>query len=163
MINDFRGQYRWLSNYHLAPVMYEGVLYPSSEHAYQAAKSLDPEIRLQFTGTYFTCNEARKFGQTVPLRDGWDQMKYQVMQTILMDKFTRHADLKELLLATGQEHLEEGNNHGDRFFGTCPRLDSCGVGESPTGQNNLGKILMWIRAQLRTDPFYLGYLARTNQ
>jgi len=40
------------------------------------------------------------------------------------------------LLATGTEELIEGNKHNDTFWGVC-----AGVGE-----NNLGKLLMRVRA-----------------
>ena len=39
MINDFRGEYRWLSNFHLVDVEWQGHIFPSTEHAYQAAKT----------------------------------------------------------------------------------------------------------------------------
>ena len=37
-INDFRGPYRWLSNFHEVEVLLDGETYASTEHAYQAAK-----------------------------------------------------------------------------------------------------------------------------
>ncbi|MCK5616237.1 NADAR family protein, partial [Candidatus Pacearchaeota archaeon] len=44
----FKGEHFYLSNFYKAPTMYDGVQYPTSENAYQAAKSLDPEVRKQF-------------------------------------------------------------------------------------------------------------------
>jgi len=61
------------------------------------------------------------------------------METLLRDKFTRHADLRILLLDTGDRELVEGNTWDDRFWGVCE-----GVGE-----NHLGRLLMKIRAELR--------------
>lgn len=46
MISEFKGESRFLSNFFAVPIMYEGVEYPSVEHAFQAAKSLDPEERI---------------------------------------------------------------------------------------------------------------------
>src|SRR5579864_2083948 len=37
-VKGFFGDFRWLSNFHDCPVYFEGLLYPSSENAYQAAK-----------------------------------------------------------------------------------------------------------------------------
>jgi predicted NAD-dependent protein-ADP-ribosyltransferase YbiA (DUF1768 family) len=39
-IEHFTKENRWLSNYHLIDIEYEGVIYPSTEHAFQAAKQL---------------------------------------------------------------------------------------------------------------------------
>ena len=57
------------------------------------------------------------------------------MKTILLDKFTRNLDLKEMLLETKGKYLEETNWWGDKFWGVC----------NNTGQNQLGQLLMAIR------------------
>lgn len=49
-VKGFFGDYRFLSNFHMAPVWYESILYPSTEHAYQAAKTLDESVRMEFLG-----------------------------------------------------------------------------------------------------------------
>ena len=169
-ITDFRSAYRWLSNFHLAEVHFEGHAYPSSEHAYQAAKADDGTSRLfpvptllgtekrtktrawfrdpQPTGekdsegnTIFrvlTCGQAKRLGSQIPLRHDWEQVKLDVMETILRDKFTRHSGLRVQLLDTGDRELVEQNTWGDRFWGVC------GVGE-----NHLGRLLVKIRTGLR--------------
>lgn len=63
------------------------------------------------------------------------------MYEICKAKFTQNGDLKEKLLATGNDILEEGNTWGDRVWGTVN-----GVGE-----NRLGKILMRVREELRNE------------
>ena len=63
------------------------------------------------------------------------------MYEICKAKFTQNEDLKEKLLATGNDILEEGNTWGDRVCGTVN-----GVGE-----NRLGKILMRVREELRNE------------
>lgn len=133
-ITDFRGPYRWLSNFEACPVEYEGIIYPTNEHAYQAAKSEDPEVRKTIAALP-TPGKARRAGQKVVLRPGWDDMKIQVMFDINLKKFRNPVYMEKLLL-TGDVHLEEGNTHGDRFWGT--------VGGE--GRNELGKVLMRIRA-----------------
>lgn len=74
-------------------------------------------------------------GKAVPLRDDWDEIKVSIMQTLVYLKFVKNKELRDLLLATEPEHLEEGNTWGDTFWGVCK-------GE---GKNLLGRILMDIR------------------
>ncbi len=45
-ITSFSGKYRWLSNFFPVSICYDGITYPSVEHAFQAAKSLDPQSRV---------------------------------------------------------------------------------------------------------------------
>src|SRR5690348_9381030 len=44
-IAEFQGEYRFLSNFWPAEVAYEGITYPTAEHAYQAAKTMDVNER----------------------------------------------------------------------------------------------------------------------
>ncbi len=46
-ITSFRGAYSFLSNFYWASVYYEGIMYPTSEHAFQAAKTLEKALRLR--------------------------------------------------------------------------------------------------------------------
>lgn len=152
-IADFRGPHRWLSNFYLADVVFEGHRYPSTEHAFQAAKTLDIQQRIPFmTGVQavelgsecfqlMTCAEAKRAGRKLPLRPDWEKVQLDVMWACLADKFTRHAALTEKLLATGNEELIEGNTWGDTYWGVCG-----GVGE-----NHLGKLLMELRKALRQN------------
>lgn len=135
-ITRFDGQYRWLSNFWPAEVEFEGVLYPSSEHAYQAAKTLDLEERQLFLGAV-TAGQAKRLGRRITIRKDWEAVKLEVMAAILYDKFTRHPELKQKLLDTGGAELIEGNSWGDRFWGV-----------DGSGQNQLGKVLMALREAL---------------
>lgn len=49
MINSFMGKYRFLSNFWPCKVIFNGLEYPSTEHAYQAAKTLNPEERYEIS------------------------------------------------------------------------------------------------------------------
>lgn len=143
-IRGFFSNYRFLSNFHVAPVYFEGILYPSTEHAYQAAKSLDPNVRIEFLT--LTCNEAKNKGQAIEIREDWEVVKYEVMFAVVFDKFTRHPELKQKLILTGEKYLEETNHWGDTFWGCCNEI----------GQNNLGKILMCVRKIIKSNPAYTG-------
>jgi ribA/ribD-fused uncharacterized protein len=141
-IDSFQGEYRFLSNFYPAETVFEGITYPTSEHAYQAAKSLDPAER-QKIAALPTPAEAKRAGRALPkLRDDWEQAKFDVMERCVRDKFTRHADLRDKLLATGDAELIEGNTWGDRIWGVY----------EGQGENHLGRILMKVRAELRANP-----------
>ncbi len=86
VIDSFSGQYRFLSNFWLAPVTYEGITYPSSEHAYQAAKSLNKDIREAFSEIN-SPGEIKRLGQTITIRPDWEEVKINVMRDIVTAKF----------------------------------------------------------------------------
>ena len=136
-INSFRGEYSFLSNFYEAPVEYEGLTYRSSEAAYQAQKCADPKECEAFTTMHPA--EAKKAGRTVTLRKDWEDVKISVMTGIIRAKFEQNPDLAERLIATKDIYLEEGNNWGDRVWGTV----------NGEGANNLGLILMDTRKFLR--------------
>ncbi len=135
-IKGFFVDFRWLSNFHLCPVSYEGQLFPSSEHAYQAAKII-PESRQYLINV--SSGQVKKEWKKYTLLDkdvfSWDNRKLGVMKIILMDKFTRNDELRYKLLDTEDKYLEETNWWGDKFWGVCEN----------EGENNLGKLLMEIR------------------
>ena len=77
-IESFAGEYRFLSNFYPCSVELDGETYPSVEHAYQAAKTLDMEERtvLRTTGP---ANIVKKLGKRVTMRPNWDQIKVSIM------------------------------------------------------------------------------------
>ena len=138
-IDSFSDEFHFLSNFHKAPIMYKGIAYPTSEHAYQAAKCLSDNSRLNIS-IMKTPGETKKYGRTVSLRPDWQEVKVGIMEEIVLAKFWQNPGLRMKLLLTEDIFLEEGNTWGDTFWGTCG-----GVGE-----NHLGKILMKVRERLNT-------------
>lgn len=139
-IDSFKGKYSFLSNFAPAVFRYEGVQFVSVEAAFQAAKTHDVELRRRIA--QYTPKEAKKFGRKIPLRSDWSEVRVPIMKELLRLKF--NSDLfghRQALLDTADAYLEEGNTHHDTFWGTCN-----GVGE-----NQLGKLLMEIREEIRND------------
>ena len=136
-VKGFFNEYRFLSNYELGNVLYEGIIYPSSENAYQAAKSIDPKIGERFinVGT----NDAKKMAKSITVREDWDEIKYDVMYNIVLDKFTRNSELGDKLIETSDKYLEETNHWKDTTWGVCDGV----------GKNWLGKILMDVRNTIK--------------
>lgn len=163
MIHEFRGEHLFLSN--MQPLRFpiltiQGTYAYSSEHAYQAAKFTDPVIhRLVAHVTALERQKGERLdgissknlahelidGDESLKNPGWgDQMKLAVMEEAVRRKFIANPDLLDMLLATGDEELVEGNTWGDRFWGVDP------VG-SEDGENHLGQVLMQVRGVLRKD------------
>lgn len=140
-IKGFFGEYRWLSNFHVCPVMWNEFMFESSEAAYQAAKSLNPEVWAEFTK--IEPKDAKSAGRKIEIREDWDEVKLKFMYDINLDKYWRNPELGEKLLATGDKYLEETNWWNDTFWGVC----------KGKGENHLGKTLMLIRKKLREDPW----------
>lgn len=137
-IDSFQGDYRFLSNFYPAWVIVTGIQYPTSEHAYQASKTLNLEQRVLISQLP-SPGQAKRAGQALDLRPDWESIKLDRMQDIVELKFLYHPDLMAKLMDTGDAVLVEGNTWGDTFWG---QVD--GVGE-----NHLGRILMTIRSDFR--------------
>ena len=144
-IKGFTGKYRYLSNYYLCEFYYHGACWPSSEHAYQAAKFTNPETRYKIYMVK-TPNAAKKLGGTIkPIREDWEHIKIRIMYEIVLEKFKQNKKLKELLLDTGDAYLEETNTWNDLFWGKDP------FGH---GENHLGQCLMKVRSELARNTRY---------
>jgi len=138
-ILGFNKEYRFLSNFYPATVEYDGLEYASTEHAYQAAKTDDPAERRKIRESQKP-GDAKRLGKQVKMRTDWEQIKIGVMKELVLQKFSKHKELKEKLLATGDAHLEETNTWNDTFWGVC----------KGKGHNWLGKVLMEVRKQLKS-------------
>ena len=136
---EFRGKYSFLSNFYPA-VVYS---YPSVEHAYQAAKTVDKKERVAIK-TCATPAHAKRLGRKVAMRNGWNELKVEVMETLVKRKFENYPLLRQQLLATGDVELVEENRWHDCEWGCCICSRCKG-----RGKNRLGKILMRVRDELR--------------
>jgi N-glycosidase YbiA len=123
-------------------IRFGGVVYPHVEHAYQAAKTLDRDVRLEFASPTLESWEAKKMGSELELRPDWEDIKLTVMEILVRQKFLNPEYLERLLLTKG--YLEEGNYWHDQFWGNC----TCKKHIAEPGQNHLGKILMQVRHEL---------------
>ena len=141
-ISYFRGKHRFLSNFYLSPVEFGGLTYPTAEAAFQAQKCSDPADRVKYTRVKNPV-KAKMMGKGETLPANWSQVSFDVMNAVLHSKFS-DPELAGMLLATGDAYLEEGNHWHDNLWGRCT-CEGCREKES---RNNLGRILMGIRAEL---------------
>ena len=132
--------YGCFSNFSAHGFELDGEFWPTSEHYFQAQK---------FVGTpgYDGIRDApapkiaadRGRERTYPLRPDWDDVKEDVMRRAVLRKFETHADIRAILLSTGDEEIVE-NAPGDYYWG---------IGADGSGKNRLGAILMEVRELLR--------------
>lgn len=141
-IRRFIGTYFYLSNFAESPIAIKGVLYPTVEHAFQAMKAGDHRTTWLQVAACGTPAEAKRFGRRIQLRPDWEEKKTFIMHECLRAKFASNPGLGVKLDETGDRFLEEGNNWGDREWGT---VDGAGA-------NRLGFLLMFVRTERRLVP-----------
>lgn len=131
----FRDEYAFLSSMYMCNVEYNGVVYPSAENAFQAAKCVSEEDKKIFR----TCTpvQAKRLGRRVQLRPDWNKERVHVMLHIVYNKFSQNVELKQKLLNITEPIIEE-NTWNDTFWGVCNNV----------GQNMLGKILTFVKNKL---------------
>ena len=146
MLYAFFGENRWMSNFHIQPLVYEGKEYQSTEAAYQAAKTDNPEIKEQIRLS--SPAGAKKLGNCLNIRKDWEEVKWNIMSEIVALKFLASQELQLKLLKTYPLYLVEGNTWHDNGYGICIHKDCRKGCWEKKGKNMLGKILMEIRQAL---------------
>ena len=136
VIDSFSGEYRFLSNFYPKPFKWRGKTWPSSEHAYQAAKAKDKDDA-ELIRQASTPGKAKRLGRKIKIREDWEDTKVKIMYSILKAKF-KDPELRAMLKDTGKAKLIEGNTWGDRVWGVY----------NGQGKNYLGKLLMKVRNKL---------------
>jgi ribA/ribD-fused uncharacterized protein len=134
--------YGAFSNFAPYPITVRGQRWPTSEHFFQAQKFEGEKVREAIRGVKSPMIAAR-LGRDRKhrLRRDWDSARVQVMREALSAKFTQHADLRELLLSTGDATIVEHTERDD-FWGD---------GGDGSGKNMLGRLLMDLRDELRRN------------
>lgn len=91
-----------------------------------------------FTSKDFSPGFIKKFAILLQnlgiLRIDWDDVRVEIMASLLIQKFYSN-EFKNFLLNTGNKKLIEGNDWNDTFWGVC----------NGRGRNMLGRLIMSIR------------------
>jgi ribA/ribD-fused uncharacterized protein len=135
-------EYGELSNFALYPIKLRGKLWPTSEHFFQAQKfenRADQEEIRKVSSPMIAARMGRD--RKRKLRRDWERVKVGIMREAVEAKFRQHAELGELLLATGDAKLVEHTENDDYW----------GDGGDGSGRNELGRILMAVRDALRAE------------
>ena len=136
--------YGVFSNLYRRAIEFEGDIYQTSEHAYQAGKARKDEVRkwLMAAPSPALLAMAAHGLYVWDVHPDWSRTKFDRMKKVLICKFTQHADLQALLLSTGNSRLVEVatvDNSVNRLWGEV----------NGKGQNKLGVLLMEVREEIR--------------
>jgi|SRR6478736_1848795 len=143
-IKEFKGKYFFLSNFYTSPVPLGGIIFPTGEHAFQAAKCINSDD-VEKIAKANTPSAAKALGRRVHMRPDWEDVKYGVMLEVVRAKFYADYGLAKRLLETGDEDLVEGNLWGDRTWGRV----------NGVGKNWLGEILMQVRSEVAKENWFV--------
>ena len=138
MINEFKGDYFFLSNFYHCHIWFDGYLYHSSEQLYQAHKAVDTS-GLMSVQACTSPGDAKRQGKQIKVRPDWDAVKKTYMYSTLLCKFTQNPLLADGLIETYPHSIVEGNDWHDNYWGSCT-CDQC-----TESINVLGTLLMEVR------------------
>lgn len=141
MIKEFQDEFRWLSNFWLVDIKYKDKIFMSVEHAYMAQKNTS-DVWQSFCIKEADPKIIKNLSYEIKLRSDWEREKVDIMEEILYIKF-QNLELRQKLIETKNELLEEGNDWGDTFWGVD--LDT------GNGENILGKLIMKIRDEIKYE------------
>lgn len=141
MISHFREEYDWLSNMYSVLISYKGIVYQSTEAAYMSQRNDSEEWQKICTDPFSKGGDIKRKSKFITDKPEWPLIKLRVMEEVLRIKFNIPF-LKEKLLATCDQNIQEGNTWKDDFWGI--RFDM----QPNYGENHLGRLIMKIRQEL---------------
>ena len=130
---------RMLSPFSGHMVEYKGVLYSTAEHAYHCQRYSDSKIVEEIKNARspklaWALSQKYKSQQIA----GFDERKVEIMEDICREKLAQHEDVREILLWS--EGMAIIKTYPDPFWG---------VGLDGEGRNELGKLWIRLRAELK--------------
>ena len=131
-------------NFSSFKVEWNGYLFASVEEAYQAASFMgsDEELVEKIKKSH-SADEAQRiaYANRDKRREDWDDVKVSIMEELLRLKIEQNPYVKKKLLQTGDYMIVEDS----------PKDDFWGWGPNRNGQNNLGKLWMKLRKELKNN------------
>ncbi|WP_406858886.1 NADAR family protein [Streptomyces sp. HUAS MG47] len=127
-----------LFNEYPAPIVVDGVTYPTVTHAYWAQSVADPEDH-DAVAAAGSPAAAEHLAAEAPRREGWERRRLAVMTRLLHAKYDQHPDLAAILLATDDATLLYGAPFSD-FWGS-----------HGAARNWMGRLLELTRAGLHNE------------
>lgn len=142
-ITDFSNQYSFLNNDHICLVHYDGLLYASVTHAFQAARTLSESTREQISKIH-DIETMYELVENIEDPPEWNKNRVRIMEILIRDKFRRNHILRQRLSETGTAQLQNSyqeSSPSNLFWGTI----------NDRGDNTIGKILMKVRSDIQKE------------
>ena len=144
VIGFYPREFYCFDNFSSFKVKYDGYLYSSVEEAYQALgfKESAPNIYQEIINCY-SAHEAQKiaYANKDKRRKDWDEIKVGIMEELLRCKIEQNPYVKKKLLETKDYTIVEDS----------PKDSFWGWGEDRNGNNQLGKLWMKIRDEIKNN------------
>lgn len=144
VVGFYEREFYVFSNFSSFQVEWRGRLWATSEHAYQAARYMGvAEDLVEQVASARSAHEAWSLGthenkkRQIP---NWPEIKAEVMYDICKHKLRQNPYVEKKLLLTNDEYLVEDS----------PVDDFWGWGADEQGRNELGKVWMRLREELRS-------------
>lgn len=135
-------EYGCFSNFSRHSFKFDGKIWQTSEHFFQASKFVNTKYyeMIRLTDSPM---EAAQIGRRrdLPLRPDWEDVKNAIMKSAVYEKFKQNEEICNKLLSTGNSQIIE-KTENDYYWG---------CGSRGTGKNMLGQILMEVREELRSE------------
>ena len=144
VIGFYPREFYCFDNFSSFKVKYDGYLYSSVEEAYQALgfKESAPDIYKEIINCY-SAHEAQKiaYANKDKRRKDWDEIKVGIMEELLRCKIEQNPYVKKKLLETKDYTIVEDS----------PKDSFWGWGEDRNGNNQLGKLWMKLRDEIKNN------------
>lgn len=134
----------YFSGYSAHTVEYNGVLYPTVEHAYHCQRYIDPKIieKIKTARSPFKAWEVSQKYKSQQVPD-FNERKVEILTEINRTKLKQHEDIKKAI-------IDSGNVPIIKHITTGPKADGFwDDGEDGEGRNEIGKIWMKLREELK--------------
>lgn len=143
VVGCYEREFFVFSNFSSFQVRWSGRLWPTSEHAYQAAHFFETAPQLvediyNATSAHRAFKIAKSNGDKA--REDWEDVKVDIMEDICRHKLQQHPYVYEKLNLTEDVLIVE-DSPVDSFWGW---------GSDRKGRNELGKVWMRLRDEIRT-------------
>ena len=144
-----------LSNFAETPVQWNHHMYPTVEHAFQAAKymfSTLPSFEKEFRVGESIGLQPPKVAKTAGSKTGmkknkavlniveWDSQKNDIMQQLILDKIERHDIIRSILQSCREHHIPLFHYSKDDYVWGCTINEEEGIVKE--GSNLLGELFM---------------------
>lgn len=143
-IGFYNREFFCLDNFSSFGFVYQDTYYQTVEHAYQSLRfrGVAPEVEKEIVECHSAYDAQRiAHGHIERQSPTWNEDKVALMEQLLRAKLAQHPYVKKKLLGTA-DYLICEDSPKDSFWG---------IGKDRNGQNQLGKLWMKLREEIKAN------------